>query len=71
MSIKFRRDRPEETCGNLVPRDADPVEVVCLRIKGHQGDCVAMARSAGEADGVCWDCRNPLGHKHETWCQAR
>lgn len=54
MSVRFRSDSPEMSCGKVLPGD-----VVCLRTHGHDGKCIAMMCDAAAADGVCHACRAP------------
>jgi hypothetical protein len=69
--VRFNHISDEEACG-LPMRD--PVfqgELACLRTKGHAGVCIARMNAAGDADGVWWCCRVPLGQPHTDWCVAR
>lgn len=68
MSIRFSSHSDEETCGKLVI--FHDVKCACMRRKGHEDDkgCIAPMIRAGEADGVRWCCRVPLGEPHTDWC---
>jgi len=73
--VKFRKDRPEESCPKAVPAHLEPFQVeapvwACMRIAGHEGDCVPRAGLAALLDGVCHYCRNPLNQPHEPDCKA-
>lgn len=73
--MKFRKDRPEEACSKVVKdvwseRYSKEGGLICLRIAGHQGECVSLMCDAAIADDVCHECRNPLTGPHEKGCQS-
>jgi hypothetical protein len=72
MTMRFRRDSNIEACVHVVPGSeaAYAGGFVCMRTAGHNGDHIALARDAVEADKVCYDCRGP-GESHKSDCHAR
>ena len=66
--MKFRRDSDEEACGHRIPIAEDYGPLVCMRTAGHDGDHIALVGEAGEADGVCWECRVPVRALHREDC---
>lgn len=68
MGVKYNHHSDEEMCGASCESPGIKGEMACYRTKGHEGDHVAIAFKAGEADGVHWCCRGPLGMPHTDWC---
>ena len=70
--MKFSRMSDEETCGARLEEtyNGKPYFVACSRTSGHKGECISLACDAGEADGVCFSCREPLGQPHHEKCFA-
>lgn len=74
--MKFNPHSDEQSCGRRVPGELsdkydDLGGLACMRTAGHDGDCIAMVRDAGIADGVHWCCREALDDEHAEWCQTR
>lgn len=71
--MKFNAHSEERSCGRRVPGElsdkySDLEGLACARTAGHTGECIAVARDAGIADGVRWCCRVKLGEDHAAWC---
>ena len=74
--MKFNAHSDEQACGRRVPgeisdRYADLGGLACMRTAVHPGECIALARDAGTADGVHWCCREHLEAPHAAWCPSR
>ena len=72
MRVKFSNKSTEEMCGDLVP-DSEKLYkggFACSRTAGHAPPCIAMARDAAKADGVCHWCRLPMPGEHLPDCGA-
>lgn len=72
--MKFRKDRPEKTCGKVVPGPesehfAEYGGIICLRLTGHAGKCIMSMGAAAKADGYCWTCRSRIDEPHEEGCE--
>lgn len=72
--MKFNDHSDEQTCGRRVPGELsdkydDLGGLMCMRMAGHDGACMAIARDAGIADGVHWCCRAKLDEAHAAWCR--
>lgn len=74
--MKFNSHSDEQSCGRRVPGEmSDKYNelggLACMRTAGHDGECIALLRLAGIADGVHWCCRGKLGEEHAAWCSTR
>lgn len=58
---------PAENCHEIL--DYNGSEVACMRAGGHDGECIALACDAADADGVCHRCRQPIP-EHLEGCHA-
>ena len=68
--MKFREDSEERTCNGSIPH-ARYEALACMRVEGHEGECIALMGDAARADGVCFGCRETLGMPHKADCYAR
>lgn len=71
--MKFNKYSDEQSCGKRVPGEQsdkydDLGGLACMRSAGHDGECLAMLRDAGIADGVHWCCRVKIDEAHMGWC---
>lgn len=64
--MRFRRDSTEEACG--CPILSQRYTIVCMRTKGHEGEHLGRVDQAAKADGVCWECREPVDKPHKGDC---
>lgn len=67
--MRFRNDSDEETCSKPCRHNHMLGPFACMRTSGHDGECVAAARHAGDADGVCFECRAELAGPHRDDCR--
>lgn len=68
--MKFNNWSDELACGKAVSNPPLKGEFACLRAAWHEGECIAMAREAGQADGVCFSCRQKIDQPHRADCIA-
>jgi hypothetical protein len=69
MGMKFRNDSDEETCGKGVPSGQWYGDLACMRVAGHDGECIPVVGPAAKADGLQHCCRIPLGStEHREGC---
>jgi hypothetical protein len=74
--VKFNAYSDEQSCGRRVPGEmsdkySDLGGLACMRTAGHIGECIAVMRDAGIADGARWCCRVKLDEAHAAWCPSR
>ena len=67
--MRFTRHHPDEVCDGTIP-DPRWEALACMRRHGHEGEHIAGVRQAGEADGVCYECRRPIGDPHTETCRT-
>lgn len=65
--MKFNNNSDEQVCTMSIPHPKYG-ELICLRIAGHPGECVALMSDASLADGVCFYCRQPQASFHKPNC---
>lgn len=69
--MRFNRDSGEESCPKTIhddPRYDRYGGLACMRVSGHDGECISGVRDAALADGVCWECRRLVGAFHREAC---
>lgn len=76
---KFNNITSDTICSKVIPnsdkdsRYSDYGGLACMRVEGHQGDCISTMWKAAKADGVwCSLCRSKRTLEsikyHEEWC---
>lgn len=68
MSVRFRPDSDEMSCGKTILKSFSNMEFTCLRIAGHDGACVADMADAAFTDGVYPCCRMKVSGAHRAGC---
>jgi hypothetical protein len=70
QSVRFHTSDGTEICCRPIEYHEPDGPYACLRQRGHEPPCMAVAADAVEADGVCQWCRSPTGTMHSQTCKG-